>query len=444
MGIYNTKNLEIEALNEVYFGQTPGITKVFDAFCKFRDKYVTNRKFFMFDIDADHDPDLADFIKEVEREFNIYSFSFLIENTDMPNMMTLMPYGNPSSTKQVEYKKSGYRFKDGTDACIIVIAPTGLLFNADITDREAFAIFLHEIGHNFQNVINESMCGLNMINKCLLVYNLVILLLIDQLSFIKNMALLGIANNKVLGQLSKILNKVTISDKKTIYSYYNFVAGIVKSVKFGTNQLATLVLGPILRIMNAVQKLIRNLSNPLNAIQSYRGEQMADRFPVMYGFGPDSYTADAKLDGLQYSTNVGSVVQKVPIVSHFFNLVALPADILNSLVDCHPGTASRMISYVDQFENDLKDPRIDPKAKKLIKKDLDQIRKSEKEIFDKNKKINNPRVVQWWYNNFIYHCCGGDIKYSISKKLFDDDKEINDLYYQNVNNESYINNFEVK
>ena len=171
---------------------------------------------------------------------------------------------------------------------------------------------------------------------------------------------------------------------------------------------------------------------------------MADRFPVMYGFGPDSYTADAKLDGLQYSTNVGSVVQKVPIVSHFFNLVALPADILNSLVDCHPGTASRMISYVDQFENDLKDPRIDPKAKKLIKKDLDQIRKSEKEIFDKNKKINNPRVVQWWYNNFIYHCCGGDIKYSISKKLFNDDKEINDLYYQNVNNESYINNFEVK
>ena len=78
MGIYNTQNLEIEALNEVYFGQTPGITKVFDAFCKFRDKYVTNRKFFMFDIDADHDPDLADFIKEVEREFNIYSFSFLI------------------------------------------------------------------------------------------------------------------------------------------------------------------------------------------------------------------------------------------------------------------------------------------------------------------------------------------------------------------------------
>ena len=161
-------------------------------------------------------------------------------------------------------------------------------------------------------------------------------------------------------------------------------------------------------------------------------------------FCPDAYTAQSKLDGLEYSTNVGSVVQKIPIVSHFFNLVALPADILNSLVDCHPGTASRMISYIDQFENDLKDPRIDSKTKKLIKKDLDQIRKSEKEIFDKNKKINNPRVVSWWYNNFIYHCCGGDIKYSISKKLFNDDKEINDLYYRNVNNESYIDNFEVK
>ena len=444
MGIYNTQNLEIEALNEVYFGQTPGITKVFDAFCKFRDKYVTNRKFFMFDIDADHDPDLADFIKEVEREFNIYSFSFLIENNDKINMFTLLPYGNPSSTKKVEYRKSGYRFKDGTDACIIVIAPTGLLFNADITDREAFALFLHEIGHNFQNIINKSMCGLNMINKCLLVYKLAVSLLLDQLDFIKNIALLSVYNNKILGKVSKILNKVTISDKRTVYSYCNYVSGIVKSIGTGVSQLSSLISNPILRIGLFVKILTKNLLNPLDAIQKYRGEQIADKFPAMYGFGPDAYTMQVKFDGAQYSTNIGSIIQKIPIVSHFLNLIALPADILLTLTDEHPEVASRMISYVDQFENDLKDPRIDPKAKKLIKKDLDQIRKSEKEIFDKNKKINNPRVVKWWYNNFIYHCCGGDIKYSISKKLFNDDKEINDLYYKNVNNESYINNFEVK
>ena len=359
-------------------------------------------------------------------------------------MFTLLPYGNPSSTKKVEYRKSGYRFKDGTNACIIIIAPTGLLFNADITDREAFALFLHEIGHNFQNIINKSMCGLNMINKCLVVYKLAVSLLLDQLDFIKNIALLSVYNNKILGKVSKILNKATISDKRTIYSYCNYVTGIVKSIGTGVNQLSSLISNPILRIGLFVKILTKNLLNPLDAIQKYRGEQIADKFPAMYGFGPDAYTMQVKFDGAQYSTNIGSIIQKIPIVSHFLNLIALPAEILLTLTDEHPEVASRMISYVDQFENDLKDPRIDSKAKKLIKKDLDQIRKSEKEIFDKNKKINNPRVVKWWYNNFIYHCCGGDIKYSISKKLFNDDKKINDLYYQNINNESYINNFEVK
>ena len=44
MGIYNTDSLNI--LNEVYFGQTKGITEVFEKFCDFRDKYITNRKVF--------------------------------------------------------------------------------------------------------------------------------------------------------------------------------------------------------------------------------------------------------------------------------------------------------------------------------------------------------------------------------------------------------------
>ena len=84
MGIYSTENTII--INEVYFGQTPGITRVFEAFCKFRDKYVNSRKSFTGNIDSLHDPDLGVFISEMEREFGIYSYSFIVEYDDTVNM----------------------------------------------------------------------------------------------------------------------------------------------------------------------------------------------------------------------------------------------------------------------------------------------------------------------------------------------------------------------
>ena len=91
MGII-TNPQQYEAINEVYFGQTPGIMRCFDAFSAWRQKYVTDSKFFMLSNGAETDPLLLKFEREVEREFNIASFSFVIENNDMANMCTLVPF----------------------------------------------------------------------------------------------------------------------------------------------------------------------------------------------------------------------------------------------------------------------------------------------------------------------------------------------------------------
>ena len=72
MGIYSVNECQEQILNEVYFGYTPGIARVFSAFQDFRHKHVVDRKFFMGNIDADNDPDLRKFIQEVEREFGLY------------------------------------------------------------------------------------------------------------------------------------------------------------------------------------------------------------------------------------------------------------------------------------------------------------------------------------------------------------------------------------
>lgn len=84
----------MDILNEVYFGQTPGITRCFEYFSKFRQKYLTHMRVFTYmnsthKISADHDEDLYKFCREMEKEFGFYSFSFMVWNDDIPNMMTL-------------------------------------------------------------------------------------------------------------------------------------------------------------------------------------------------------------------------------------------------------------------------------------------------------------------------------------------------------------------
>ena len=46
MGIYSIQRKD-QVLNEVYFGETPGIMRCFNAFSAWRSKYLMDRKVYM-------------------------------------------------------------------------------------------------------------------------------------------------------------------------------------------------------------------------------------------------------------------------------------------------------------------------------------------------------------------------------------------------------------
>ena len=446
MGII-TNPQQYEAINEVYFGQTPGIMRCFDAFSAWRQKYVTDSKFFMLSNGAETDPLLLKFEREVEREFNIESFSFILINDDMCNMMTLIPMFKGNDQKRdIIVKKDGYKFSDSNRAVLLTIAPTGLMLNSDFTDREAFAIFLHEIGHNFQSLINTGMNSLETVKSGLRVYYLLTEILTDQLEFLKNIFKMAVVNKKTIRAMSEMYNSISKTDSgQNFLKYFGIITGIFNGVRnVGLNALA-MIGRPVISILSGLKDLINQLhpiTIPFN-VSNYRGEQIADRFATYYGFGEDLYSALSKFDSNLSETSVRYYFNKIPLVSHFYNALCMPAAILDDIIDCHPGNATRMKSIVDSLEHDLNDPRIDPKAKTLIKKDLDNIKQTEKDIFEANQKINNPYLVKWWYNNFIYHVCGGDLKYSLSKGLFKDLDDTNKTY-ERLKDDSSIKNTKIK
>lgn len=52
----------------------------------------------------------------------------------------------------------GYRFKPEAKVSTDIAITSKLLFDPNFTDGEILAILLHEIGHNFESVMNQNLC----------------------------------------------------------------------------------------------------------------------------------------------------------------------------------------------------------------------------------------------------------------------------------------------
>lgn len=442
MGIYNFK--EMDVFNEIYFGQTEGITELFECFSAFRQKYVTDRKIFMGNINADHDELLNKFCRLVEKEWNIDSFSMLVQNNDVPNMCTLMPFFRVKDPKKcLIANKTGFKFKKECKIVLIVIAPTGLLFNSSFSDREMFSIFLHEVGHNFQEMINGKMLALNQITDTTLALQLGIELATNPIQGIKDLTTVSLLSNSILNKLSKLFTKMNEPAKKTIYTYINFVNGIIKNTTTFIKSPIFSILKPILLPINVIRNLPQVLFNPANSIHSYYAENMADRFASYYGFGSDLSTALLKFDNVNMKTSSEYIMNKIPLFSHLINTLSVPGQILQEISDCHPGAGTRVKNIYKSLEDDLKDPRIPESVKKEIKQELNKLDSSVDSFFKTTNNIKNPFIVKNLFNRFIYATCGGGLKYAFSAKFMDYNKEVNDVYYK-YESEDLIDNVIIK
>lgn len=419
MGIYSVNECQEQILNEVYFGYTPGIARVFSAFQDFRHKHVVDRKFFMGNIDADNDPDLRKFIQEVEREFGLYSFSFIIVNDDKPNMMTLTPFFSGNDPKKmVEITKTGIKFKKEAKANIVTIAPTGLLFNDKFTDEEMFAIFLHEVGHNFQRFMSREIYSLQVVSEVYVVYLLILETLIMPLRAIKDIGRLTITSKPALNIISKAFNSLTLKDKKTLYTYINYISGIAKTfIKFAKDPVNVLMY-PINGVLYGVLNLAQAIS--LTGIKDYYGERFADNFPSYYGFGQHIVSANRKMGTREIRTGLEYYIKSCPIIGHLINIASIPATWILGIADCHPASPTRMRSIVNSMEKDLEDPRLSPKLKKELKRQIEEIEKQNEEFYKKAINIANPEFVQMALNKFTYKIMKGDLKLKTSEVLLYD------------------------
>lgn len=422
----------MQAINEAYFGRTPGITKCFNAFCDFRHKYLSTSKInnsfrAITNLTADHDKDLHRFCNEMERQFGFDSFSFIIENSLDINACTygilLGDNSHQDPKKNIIIDKEGYHFKKELKMSCIVSIYTALLFDNELSDDETFAIILHEIGHNFQQYMNGNMQSLGLIYKAVYIYETILYFLIDLGqgnidSAISNIFWTSVATKPTHNLISKAYNKITSNENMlNLYSYFNFIKGLVNIPSSIISSITMVPLAPILGIISGVIDVLQSiLFFPFHAY-NYMGEQIADAFPTYYGFGEVNVNIFKKHKlGSPFGPFVEGV-GKIPLVGHLYNVLLIPAQLLIEIGDCHPSDITRCQAMLDSMKTDLNDKRLSPKLRKELSEQIENIEKSLDNYYDKAITIKNPNL----FKDFIDKCIfqkGGDIKYRTYKTIF--------------------------
>lgn len=424
------KNNFIQAVNEAYFGRTPGITRCFDAFCDFREKYLTRGKLNMNiigNLSADHDKDLHRFVSEVERQFGFESFSFIIKNSMSANAYTYtIIFGDNldrPSEQNVYMDKEGYHFRKELRVAGIVCVNSALLFDNKLSNEEAFSIVLHEIGHNFQKYLNGDVQSLTSINKLLYLYSLAVQLFLDIMN--GNIPNLGndlktilLTNKDSNRAISKLYNTITSDESKAnIYSYYNAIKGIISIPSSILTAIIMVPVAPIMGLVSAFCSLINNIIYFTIHTTKYLGEQMADAFPTYYGFGTSNIEVfkNKKL-GSPFGPAVAAV-SNLPLIGHIYNLMLLPAQLAIEISDEHPSNIVRCKAMIDSMKTDLDDPKLSPTLRKELKQQIDEAEKGIDDYYSKAIKINNPNLFKDYLDKLTFKK-GGDGKYRLFKNNY--------------------------
>lgn len=416
------KTSMLQAINEVYFGKTPEILAIEKQLDKFRNKYMTEIKFF-----AEYnssDSDLLKFNRMIEDYFGFEAFSLSIHHKLFSISAGTVPvYYNYDVTNMNKYlitTKNGFKFDKKAKYTLYIIITTNVIFNPEITSGEILAALLHEIGHNFYIAIHKS--GF-IFSKITTIYNYIMY------SFIKDNIFGNVYNiikdtnlfKLTVFKLSNYLKRNTsfwawIEDYIRLYFdvsddindiYQNFI----KTITLGFSQY------------KKIPKFIYNkLLNPLtyiNSKYSYDNERFADNFATMYGYGPELASGIEKINSVQYNIGFAKIISEIPILNYIYSINIFASISVMLLFDEHPSLLSRFTDQVKLLEREIKKNDIDPKMKKSMQNDINNLNNTIKNMTTITKDIKDPNLISKIYYNALYNAT--------------DSKDIKDFLFDNRN-----------
>jgi len=427
-------NLKQKPINEVYIGKTKDLLAMEDQIGKFRNKYMGK---YIYSYKVNNDPDLLLFNRMVEKYFGFGCFSMTIKQQPIVNAATyIIDYridiDNMNLKNDLMVDKRSLKFNPDKDYAVITFFYSGIMFNPVYTNGEIIAILLHEIGHNFANAMSHNAALLAYVYKTM---NIVTSIITSPITAVIRYA---IGSNKVIGTFAKMENRSREIDGiySNISNIYDFIIDIYGTIQIYVYDIISVLTGlNVYKYLYSIGYLaLRIIRNPFGAWLStssvYASERIADNFVTMYGYGSEFSSA---LDKLELKENDPSIIIKafnsIPFISALSNMMALPADIFMNGFNPHPQHIARVRDQLDFLERETKKEDLDPKMKKVILKDIQDINKSYNRMIDTSKGIKDPNIGRHLYYKFLHDATGD----KAIKDILLDDKDKFERYDQAYN-----------
>lgn len=394
MSIYFKRRI----LNEVYFANNR-ISELEKCIHEFRQDYWNNKSVIK---KFNTHPSIIRFNRIAEDIFGFEGFMLIITPvTGIVNAMTMpvsYKFDSKNPKKMIMATNQGFKYKPQANYYTSVYIYSDLITRKDITDREVMAIILHEIGHNFQDAINDKSSFLLATKQVLVYKDLIITAIFGNINSIAGL----LSSSNLFEKLDQLLTNTLIDKMPGILDIGDNLNKLFSIVNYIPNKIRSLFLLPLAVYQRYITVFIDPTKIGLLAMQ-YEDEKIADNFATMYGYGPDLSTANLKLN---YKNDIvmESISSGVPVLSPILGLYQSVMLVLLHGVDCHPTIITRIDHQIEYLKKELK--TCDPKVRKEIEKQIAEI----EDILDKqvlkSRDIKDKDLFDKIYQSFIFKLLG--------------------------------------
>ena len=369
-------NEALSLVNEAYIGKTPALLEAEKAIHELRAVYDIKKNW-------QATPEVKAIEDAFKKQFGMDHFSFTIIPEMNINAKTY-PVGsrfdiirNQQISNIITADGNGFRFKDNNGIIVVTCIYAGMLLSDNITDAELVAVMLHEIGHNFADIISND-CKLSNENyyKFVLIYVIIDAIMTRFRSLGDDIPMLFDNYNSV-----QVFLKKHEKTKNKFFGFLDYLDGSFNdkrsTIRVIFNRYMNAFIGRIFsidKVKTADSIVYSDYGIKKNA--NRQNEVIADKFAAVYGYGVEQASALSKFNFIKDPSV--AIIEKMPYgKAVLIQNEKVSVDYFVS--DVHPHTIQRINTMIEALEFDMNKKDLDPELRKVIKqqvKDLNNIKES--------------------------------------------------------------------
>lgn len=310
---------------------------------------------------------------------------------------TMMPYMwmyyDPNSS--FAYGKNANGFYDKDHKVSVYISMNRSMMNEDngfyLTSREAVAMLLHEIGHNFDyspfrvtEAFFQALIAIIHFDLPLIGQNVVIHFSRPVLVRIR--------------ELDTFIADILPPSRPMVRTLNTWIE------RFG--RLGNVILSPLLFpyvLSNLLASPIWYLKNLFHR----KKERYADSFAATYGYAVEVSTGLDKFSNAAVGVK-DAVLEDIPVYKQLASLARAESELMNIAMGGHESNQKRTLAMIDKLEKDANDPNISPKMKAQLKMKIKELRDTYNMMIGMDEASKNTltasvrQIVNNWYDGKTY------------------------------------------